>query len=99
MDGTGRRRLYAVLIYLLVAILSPGRPRAMIAGAAIAVCLLIEALQLTGLPAQPAQSWPPIRLVLGTTFGIADLFAYTGACTLAYALDRKLSNAPNLARG
>lgn len=97
--GPAGDALYAVLVYLLVAILFPAKPRALIAGTAIAVCLLIEVLQLTGLPAQLAQSWPPVRLVLGTTFGMADLFAYTGACALAYALDRTLSNAPDSGRG
>jgi hypothetical protein len=89
--GPAGDALYAVLIYLLVAILIPGKPRALIAGAAMTACVLIEALQLTGLPAELAQSWPPVRLVLGTTFGMADLFAYACACALAYAVDRMCS--------
>ncbi len=88
--------LYAVLIYLLVAILLPGKPRVQVVGAAMTACLLIEVFQLTGLPAELARSWPPIRLVLGTTFGVADLFAYAAACVLAFAVDRTLSNAVTL---
>lgn len=91
--GPAGDALYAVLIYLLVAILILGKPRAVIAGAAMTTCGLIELFQLTGLPAELAQSWPPIRLVLGTTFGTADLFAYAAACALAYAADRTLSHA------
>ncbi|MPV88944.1 DUF2809 domain-containing protein [Georgenia ruanii] len=91
--GPAGDALYAVLIYLLVAILIPGKSRVLIAGAAMMACALIEVFQFTGLPAELAQSWPPIRLMLGTTFGMADLFAYGGGCTLAYAGDWTLSNA------
>ena len=42
---------------------------AMIAAAAVTVCVTIEPFQLTGLPAELGESWPPLRLVLGTTFG------------------------------
>jgi hypothetical protein len=90
--GPAGDALYAVLIYLLVAILIPTTPQALVAGAAMTICALIEVLQLTGLPAQLAQSWPPVGLLLGTTFGMADLIAYAVACTGAYAIDRTLSN-------
>jgi hypothetical protein len=91
--GPAGDALYAVLIYLLVAILVPGRPRALIAVTAASVCVLIEVFQLSGLPAELAQSWPLIRLVLGTTFGVADLVAYAGGCAVACAADRALSGA------
>jgi hypothetical protein len=86
--------LYAVLIYLLVAFLIPARPRSLIAAAALSACVLVELLQLTGLPADLARSWPPIRLALGTTFGLADLVAYAGGCVLAAAADRALGRGP-----
>jgi hypothetical protein len=70
----------------------PTAPQALAAAAAITTRALIEVLPLTGLPSQLAQSWPPVRLLLGTTFGMADLIAYAAACTFAYAVDRTLSN-------
>ncbi|WP_454698356.1 ribosomal maturation YjgA family protein [Arthrobacter humicola] len=82
--------LYAVLVYVLVAILIPSQPKALIAAAAVTACVMIELFQLTGIP-QPAElgkSWPPLRLVLGTTFGTADLLAYAGGAAFAYAVDR-----------
>jgi len=84
--------LYAVLVYLLIAFLVPRKPQTPVAAVALTLCLLIELFQLTGLPADLAQSWPPVRLVLGTTFGLTDLVAYTGRCILAYVLDRTLGN-------
>ena len=90
--------LYAVLIYVLVAILSPSKSKALIAAAAVAVCAVIELFQLTGLPAQLGESWPPLRLVLGTTFGTADLLAYAGGAAVAYAVDRTIGTAVSSTR-
>lgn len=68
--------LYAVLVFLLLSIAfvrtSPWR----IAAVAFAVCAAIELLQLTGLPATLAAAFPPVRLLLGTTFSAVDLVAY-----------------------
>ncbi|MFB9074770.1 DUF2809 domain-containing protein [Citricoccus parietis] len=86
--GPAGDTLYAVLIYLLVAILLPARPRVLAAGLALTVCLAVELLQLTGLSAELGALWAPLRLVLGTTFGFADLVAYAGGVALAYAADR-----------
>lgn len=80
--------LYAVLVYILVAILIPSKSKALIAAAAVTVCVMIELFQLTGLPAELGESWPPLRLVLGTTFGITDLLAYAGGAAVAYVVDR-----------
>jgi hypothetical protein len=85
--------LYAVLIYLLLALVIPAKPRVLIATTALTACALIELLQLTGLPSALGASWPPIRLVLGTTFGIADLLAYAAGCAVTYATDQLLSTA------
>jgi hypothetical protein len=79
--------LYAVLVYLVVAILIPRTPRARVAGMAVAACVLIELFQLTGVPAELGESWPPLRWVLGTTFGAADLVAYAVGGAVAYAAD------------
>jgi hypothetical protein len=80
--------LYAVLVYILVAVLIPSKSKALIAATAVTACVMIELFQLTGLPAELGDSWPPFRLVLGTTFGTADLLAYAGGTAAAYAVDR-----------
>jgi hypothetical protein len=90
--------LYAVLIYILVAILIPSKSKALIAAAAVTVCVMIELFQLTGLPAALGESWPPLRLVLGTTFGTADLLAYGGGAAVAYAVDRTTGTVVNRTR-
>jgi hypothetical protein len=82
--------LYAVLIYLVVAFLDPSGPRLRAAAIAAVACLTIELFQLTGVPAGLGQAWPPIRLVLGTTFGAADLGAYAVGVAAAHVLDRAL---------
>ena len=90
--------LYAVLIYILVAVLIPSKSKALIAAAAVTVCVMIELFQLTGLPAELGESWPPLRLVLGTTFGTADLLAYAGGAALAYAVDQTTGTVMNRTR-
>lgn len=90
--------LYAVLIYILVAILIPSKSKALIAAAAVTVCVMIELFQLTGLPAELGESWPPLRLVLGTTFGTADLLAYAGGAAVAYAVDQTTGAVVNSTR-
>ena len=87
--------LYAVLVYSLVAILIPSKSKALIAAAAVTVCVIIELFQLTGLPAELGKSWPPLRLVLGTTFGTADLLAYAVGAAIAYAVDRTTGTVVN----
>ncbi|MDR6508639.1 DUF2809 domain-containing protein [Arthrobacter oryzae] len=90
--------LYAVLVYVLVAILIPSKSKALIAAAAVTICVVIELFQLTGLPAELGEAWPPLRLVLGTTFGTADLLAYAGGAAVAYGVDRKMGTAVNSTR-
>jgi hypothetical protein len=90
--------LYAVLVYILVAILIPSKSKALIAGAAVTVCAMIELFQITGLPAELGESWPPLRLVLGTTFGTADLLAYACGAAVAYTVDHTTSTVVNRPR-
>ena len=90
--------MYAVLVYILVAILIPSKSKALIAAAAVTVCVMIELFQLTGLPAELGESWPPLRLVLGTTFGTADLLAYACGAAFAYAVDRTTGTVVNSTR-
>ena len=90
--------MYAVLVYILVAILIPSKSKVLIAAAAFTGCVMIELFQLTGLPAELGESWPPLRLVLGTTFGTADLLAYAAGAAVAYAMDWTTGAVVNSAR-
>nr|WP_201470493.1 DUF2809 domain-containing protein [Microbacterium hydrocarbonoxydans] len=78
--------LYAVMIYLVIAIAFPRASVVVLGAGALAVCALIEVSQLTGLPALWAQSFWPVRLVLGVGFDPVDLVAYAvggGAAAVA----------------
>jgi len=79
--------LYAVLIYLLVALLAPRWPSWVPALVAAAWCVGVEALQLTGLPEQWGLAWPPLMLVFGTVFSWWDLLAYAVGIAAACAAD------------
>ncbi|MCC3279553.1 DUF2809 domain-containing protein [Arthrobacter sp. zg-Y40] len=79
--------LYAALMYLLLAFLLPGARRWRLAGAAVVVCMLIELFQLTPYPARWGAQWPPLRLVLGTTFNAWDLPAYVAGAAAVFLLD------------
>jgi hypothetical protein len=46
------------------------------------LCVLVEVLQLTGLPAAVVAVAPAARFVLGTTFWAGDLAAYTAGAVL-----------------
>ena len=79
--------LYAVLVYLGALFVAP-RIRPLVAAAvAFGLCALIEFAQLTGVPAALAQWFPPIRLVLGTTFVSTDLLAYLAGVIVVAAVD------------
>lgn len=65
--------LYAALVYVIVAIVTPRASTVRIALIALAVVLGVELLQLTGLPATIGDAFPPARLVLGSTFVASDL--------------------------
>ncbi|WP_264668838.1 DUF2809 domain-containing protein [Arthrobacter sp. VKM Ac-2550] len=79
--------LYAVLIYLLVAAVTPRIPSVLTAAAALAVCTAVELLQLSPLPAALGEIFPPARLVFGTTFGMLDLVSYGTGVLAAGLLD------------
>ncbi|MBU4213952.1 MAG: DUF2809 domain-containing protein [Actinobacteria bacterium] len=68
--------LYAVLIYLLLAVLRPAARPVVLAVAALAVCTVVELAQLTDGPRTAVAAVPVLRLVLGTTFSAPDLLAY-----------------------
>jgi uncharacterized membrane protein YdbT with pleckstrin-like domain len=68
--------LYAVLLYVVLSFIFVRAPVSRIALAAFLICVGIELFQLTGVPAALAEVFPPIRLLLGTTFAVLDLVAY-----------------------
>lgn len=86
--------LYAVMIYVVIAIVLPRAPVWIVGASAAALCMLIECFQLTGLPAIWSEAFWPVRLVLGVGFGARDLVAYAvgaGAAALCdHAIGRRL---------
>jgi hypothetical protein len=83
--------LYTVLVYLVLAVIAPRAPRRWLALVAFAVSAAVEFAQLTGVPAQLAESFPPSRLVFGTTFSGWDLAAYAVGAVAVWAADRATS--------
>ncbi|KQR52647.1 hypothetical protein ASF88_14170 [Leifsonia sp. Leaf336] len=79
--------LYAVLMVVLVALVAPRVPSLAAGGIALAVCVGVELLQLTGVPAQLSAAIPGVELVLGSTFQATDLVAYAIGATIATVLD------------
>ena len=79
--------LYAVLIYLLTALVAPRAPRPLVAAFAFAVCTAVELLQLTALPREAASMFPPIELVLGSGFDARDIVVYAAAVAAASVID------------
>ena len=89
--------LYAVLVYLVLVLLAPRAPRRMIAALALILCATVEFLQLTGIPRDAADVFPPAVLVLGAGFDQRDLLVYAAAVVLALLLDAGISR--SAARG
>ncbi|PJJ65266.1 uncharacterized protein DUF2809 [Compostimonas suwonensis] len=79
--------LYAVLVYLIVALIAPRLRTVVTAAIAFALCAAVELLQLTGLPEALTGLWAPFRLLLGTTFSAADLLAYAGGVVVVALVD------------
>ena len=79
--------LYAVLIVLLVAVLVPRAPSVVSGGIGLVVCVGVELLQLTGVPARLSAAIPGVELVLGSTFQAIDLLAYAVGAAGATAVD------------
>jgi hypothetical protein len=79
--------LYAVAVYLVLAILL-NRRVAIVAAVALVVCLAIEVFKLTGVPAEYGHL-TAIRWTLGTTFSWHNLACYAVGVALVALLDRK----------
>jgi hypothetical protein len=90
--------LYAVMVYLLVAIVLPKATAPAVGSIALGLCSMIELAQLTGVPAAVVQGWGPARYVLGTTFQAVDLVAYAVGAASGAVLDRGAAR-PLLSRG
>ena len=67
---------YGAMVSVLVAWFRPRRSLSGTAMIAFTICAAIEGFQATGLPLEWVRSLPPLRFVLGTTFGWYDLVAY-----------------------
>lgn len=80
--------LYAILIYLLVAFVAPRWAGLKVAALALGICVVIELFQLTPIPATLGAAFPPLRLVLGSTFVATDLIAYAVGAALGWLGDR-----------
>ena len=65
--------LYAVMVYLLVALVRPGALPARLGIAAFVISFAIELFQLTGIPAAAPRL---VRIALGTTFAWHDVACY-----------------------
>lgn len=87
--------LYAVAVYLVLALVRPRWRPATRAGAALAFCLAIEAFQLTGVPARYA-SFTPVRWLLGTHFAWHDVACYFVGIAAVALLDRACSSVPGI---
>ncbi|MFC4056826.1 DUF2809 domain-containing protein [Planomonospora corallina] len=81
----GGDALYTVLVHTLVVAAVPRVPPVRAAAGALAFSWAVEFAQLTGVPAALSEVSVVARLVLGSTFGAADLAAYAAGAVLAAA--------------
>lgn len=91
--------LYAVLMYLLIAMITPSWSSARIGAAAVILCTAIELMQLTPLPSSLGAVLPPVRYVLGTTFVWTDLVTGAAGALLAMLGDGVLLHRRQRLRG
>ncbi|MFF3437223.1 DUF2809 domain-containing protein [Streptosporangium sp. NPDC002721] len=75
--------LYTVLVYALVVLVWPRVTPVRAALCALAFSWAVELAQLTPVPAALSEASVVARLVLGSTFGAADLVAYAAGALLA----------------
>ena len=94
--------LYAVAVYLVLALFVRRRAPSAIGAIAFALCAAIELFQLTGIPARHA-AFPPVRWLLGTHFAWYDLVCYAVGTAAAASADaavrRRLSRSGEGQRG
>jgi hypothetical protein len=85
--------LYAIAVYLTLAVLLPRQPPRRVALWAIGCCLVVEAVQLTGIPARHA-AHPLVRWLIGTRFAWEDIACYLVGVAANLALDLKMRRDP-----
>lgn len=90
--------LYAVAVYLVLALVLPRARAGRLALATLAICTAVELAQLTSVLAALVDLAPPLRFLLGTTFYAPDLVAYAAGTTAVYAADRLSTATRNSAR-
>ncbi|WZH36793.1 MAG: DUF2809 domain-containing protein [Microbacterium enclense] len=83
--------LYAVATYAGLVLVWPRGHRVVLAAVAATWCVVVELLQLSGIPATLAERFPPAALVLGTGFDPRDLLVYLLAVASAVWLDARVS--------
>lgn len=86
-SAVGGDALYAVLVYVLVALVAPRARPTVVAGVAWGLCAAVELAQLAGLSGAVVDAWEPARWVLGTTFHAPDLLVYALGAGVAAAVD------------
>ncbi|MFS0867747.1 DUF2809 domain-containing protein [Microbacterium sp. 179-B 1A2 NHS] len=82
--------LYVIAVWGGIVALAPRWPSAAVGGVVLAWCVGVELFQLTGLPVQWAQAWPPVMLALGTVFDLRDLVVYAITAAVITATDAAL---------
>jgi hypothetical protein len=90
--------LYAVAAYLVLAMLLLRRPRALVAGFALSLCLAVEFFQATGIPAHYAD-WLIVRWLIGTDFAWHDIGCYVLGVVIVWPLDVWLLRPARLKKG
>ena len=79
--------LYTVLVYLILRLVFVRAPLWMLAVAAFGFSTVVEVLQLSGLPEQWGEAFPPVRLLLGASFSAVDLVAYAFGALAVWLAD------------
>ncbi|MFP2926427.1 DUF2809 domain-containing protein [Pyxidicoccus sp. 3LG] len=83
--------LWALLVFLLLRFVAPGRPALHVAGAALAFSFAVELSQLYQAPwLNAVRRTLPGRLVLGAGFLWSDLVCYTAGVLAGLGLDSAL---------
>lgn len=90
--------LYAAAVVAFLVAVAPRWSPLVIGGIAAAWCVGVELFQLTGIPVQVAEVFPPAVLVLGTVFDARDLVVYVAAIVLVAAIDLFVSRTTSVTR-
>lgn len=90
LSGNLGDALYAVAVGLAVLLVWPRIPPRWALLLTWGLCTAIEFFQLTGIPAALGAQHRLVTLLLGTTFSLGDLLAYTVGALALYGVDRVL---------